>query len=211
MEGSGTGTFAQALAALKRRGCGLLVVGMAPDAHVDVCQRLLGDAVAEPRRRLIVLTGGTASAEERIHGGCGDGDGALRVIDRRGPTRSAAAATPTSPVLDLRTLSTDVDGALADLAPEEGRFEPAELRVCLDSVGCLLDANGTDAVRSFLGETCEEVRARDGMFHAHLPLAHGSDRVEALAEPFDAVVEVRPGDQRWHLPDEGITTDWLSL
>lgn len=209
MEQGGAGTFAQTLAALKRRGCGLLVVGMAPDAHVDVCRRLLGDAVAKPRRRLVVLAGGTAGIEERVPKA--GSEGVIRVIDRRGPTRSAATTVASPSALDLQTLAADVDEALVELAPDDRSFTPAELRVCLDSVGPLLDAHGTDAVQSFLGETCDRVRTRDGMFQAHLPLSCDSDCVTALADPFDAVVEVRPGEQRWHLSDEEITTDWLPL
>jgi len=208
---AGTGTFAQTLAALKRSGCGLLVVGAAPDTGVGVCRRLLGDAVADPRRRVVVLAGGTPGVAERLPESDPESDtGTLRVVDRREPTRSAAAASARPFGLDVGSLETDVERAIAELEPDGG-FGRAELRVCLDSAGAFLDANGTESTRRLLAGLCENVRDHDGMFHAHLPLPYGNETARTLAGPFDAVVELRPGEQRWHVPDEGISTDWLSV
>jgi len=217
MGSNGTETFAQSLAALKRRGCSLLVVGAAPDTAVDVCGRLLGNAVAGPRRRVVVLAGATPGAGERLSKPASDpvpDRELLRVVDRRGPTRSGSATgaeTGTAaPPVGLESLEADVERAIAELEPEQG-LDPAELRVCLDSVGPFLDANGADRTRALLATLGDRTRAHDGMFHAHLPLPHGTPRVETLSDPFDAVVELRPSEQRWHVTDEGLTTDWLSL
>lgn len=121
-----------------------------------------------------------------------------------------------------------VDGGLRDLGTaieetvesfeaeaETGELSPAELRLCFDSVTPLVtDHDYRDARRFLLGLT-ETVERVDGMAHYHLPADYDSETVETLAPLFDAVVEVRHGEgqpeQRWHLTDSGMTTDWLPL
>ncbi|WP_390204578.1 DUF7504 family protein [Halocatena marina] len=53
------------------------------------------------------------------------------------------------------------------------------------------------------------------MMHVHLPVARDSE-LASLFEPLvDAVVELRVADgtpqQRWHLTDAAIPSDWTSL
>jgi hypothetical protein len=206
----GPGTFAQALAAMKRRGSALLVVGVAPGTHVQTCSRLLGEAVAEPRRRLLVLAGSASDVDERLPD-CGDD---LRVLDRRARTRSAAATSSTAAsatAVDLDRLEREVRAELDAIEAEAGRMRPAELRVCLDSVAPFLDSHSTDEVRSFVASLADRVRDADGMLHVHLPVAYDDDAVEALSPAVDGVVEVAPGEQRWHLHEADITTKWLEL
>jgi hypothetical protein len=53
------------------------------------------------------------------------------------------------------------------------------------------------------------------MGHFHLRVDHDSDHVRLLEPLFDAVVEVRRTDtgrqQRWHLRDKGLESDWLDI
>lgn len=225
---SRAGVFAQALAGLKRRGSGLLVVGAAcSETHVSICRRLLGDAVSDPRRRLVVLTDGVPGASARTDDG---GESALQIIDRRPSTRGAAstATTEVSGADDLETLRREIVAAIESFEREADDLAPAELRVCVDSLRALVDAHDEEDVRTFLSCIIEETRSRGGMCHVHLPASADSEVTERFASLFDATVELRATDrapdkhsvdlhgpavieQRWHLREEEITTEWLPL
>ncbi len=225
---SRAGVFAQALAGLKRRGSGLLVVGAScSETHVSICRRLLGDASTDTRRRLVVLTDAVPGAGVRADG---SDESTLQVIDRRPATRGAAAATdgPSSDVDDLETLRREIVAAIESFEREADDLHPAELRVCIDSLRALVDGHDEADVRAFLSSVVEETRSRDGMCHVHLPASADSETVERFADLFDAVIDVRATDrptdehavdlagpaaieQRWHLREEDIETDWLPL
>ncbi|WP_135826196.1 DUF7504 family protein [Halorussus ruber] len=116
---------------------------------------------------------------------------------------------------DLRDLGTAVEETIEEFDDESGGLSPAELRLCFDSITPLVaDREGRDVRRFLLGLT-ETVEKFDGMAHYHLPSEYGSETVEELETLFDAVVEVRHADseveQRWHLQDPKITTDWVPL
>jgi hypothetical protein len=53
------------------------------------------------------------------------------------------------------------------------------------------------------------------MAHYHLAAGRRDDVVVELAPAFDAVIELRIDDdrpeQRWHVPDRDLHTDWLPL
>lgn len=225
---SRAGAFAQALAGLKRRGSGLLVVGAAcSETHVGVCRRLLGDDASGDRRRLVVLTDGVPGAGARTGGG---DESTLQVVDRRPTTRGAASAATegSSGPSDLETLRRETLAAIESFEREADGLAPAELRVCVDSLRALVDGHSEEEVRSFLAAVVEETRSRGGMCHVHLPASADSEAVERFADLFDATVEVRAVDrgvdehavdlsgpvaveQRWHLRDEDIETGWLPL
>lgn len=217
---TGDGAFAQALAGLKRRGSGLLVVGAARhEAHLGACRRLLGDA-GEDRRRLVVLTDSVPGGEART-----DADAGLRVIDRRPTARSAAASERsgigTAPN-DLHTLRRETLAAIEAFDAEAEGLAPAQLRVCLDSLRPLLDVYDERTVREFVRAVVEATREVGGMCHVHLPAEGDSAAVDSVADLFNATVEVRtvrrdgngaaPSiEQRWQLHDPEVATDWLPL
>jgi hypothetical protein len=225
---SRTSTFAQALAGLKRRGSGLLVVGAAcSETHVAACRRLLGDDASAERRRLVVLADGVPGAGVRT-GEAETSD--VHVIDRRPDTRGAttvesAGSGPT----DVESLRREMVAAVESFDREADGLAPAELRVCVDSLRALVETYEECEVRAFLQSVVEETRSRGGMIHVHLPATADSEVVERFEPLFDATVEVRVTDrgdlddhavehsgpvaveQRWHLHDEDIETDWLPL
>lgn len=228
-------SFADALDEFKRRGSNLLVVGPPSDrARSAICRRLLGDASAGTRRRLFVETDGTASCLD-------DCDGPItpettRLVTRTTPTRSAAAtvdatATPTpteSPNAagggvarrhvaerELATLACALNEEIGVFTDHTDELDPAELRLCFDSLTPLVAGNDTVAVRRFLHTITGRVRSCQGMAHYHLAAGRRDDVVVELAPAFDAVVELRIDDdrpeQRWHVPDRDLHTDWLPL
>jgi hypothetical protein len=224
MGASETALFAQALSALKRRGSNVLVVGEGRDcSQLDACRRLLGDATAGPRHRILVSTAEGIDIDRRLPAEEPQ-SGSITLVDRAIKTRSAAAAESMSSIGSVSTKLVEDEGlgSLGEATAEaitgveaEGPLAPAELRVCLDSLTPLLEEHDERDVFEFLGALGEEIRRVNAMGHVHLPVEYGSEPAETLAPAFDAVVELRvsgeESEQRWHLQDEEITTDWLAL
>lgn len=220
-------TLVQELDELKQHGSNLLVVGSRlPAAHSMACQQFLGEANAEPRRRLFALADPCTSLEERTQGVDGELDSdSLRVVRYATPNRSAAAtqsATESSP-LDEPTVEHDdlgefgrhVSRAIAEFEAESGGLCPAELRVCFDSLTPLLSEYESEPIFRFLHLLTRRVRSVDGMAHYHLNTDRHT-RTVALLEPlFDAIIELCLEDgalhQRWYLRDKGLTTGWLQF
>jgi len=203
--------LAQTLAGLKRQGCNLLVVGSDKRrAHARACERLRGDADAGPRRRVVVRTGAGPA-----HASRGDPDAE---VDAGGPTtRSAAAgdAVTAGPVDSPSALAGATVDAVDGLEPDDRAFEPAELRLCVESLLPLAATHGADRLRALLGPVAERVRTADGIGHYHLPLAADDPLVEELAPRFDAVIHLRTRDgrpeHRWDLVDRDVDSGWLPL
>lgn len=202
-------TFADALADLKRHGSMLLVVGSGDRASLAAaCRRLRGDA-ADDRRHLYVRPDESALGPD-----AGPGD---RVVAYSTAARSASATADPS---DGRTalvegglaaLETEIAAAIDTLRPEAG-FEPSELRVCIGAADALLSAHDQERVFQFFHALGGRMHESRGMCHVHLPVAYDDEHVGTLSPLFDAVIEVRRGEeQRWHLQDPRLTTDWLPL
>lgn len=221
---SETALFAQALAALKRRGSSVLVVGNGRNCtQLEACRRLLGDASAGPRHRVLVSTDGNVDVDRRLPAD-ETRSGSVTVVDHTVKTRSAAAAQPTSSIGNVSIEIVDGEGLepLAETIGEtiegiEARtsLAPAELRVCVDSLCPLLDEYDEQDVFRFVHTLGGEFRRVNAMGHFHLPIEYDTQPVETLAPAFDAVIELRlegsGSEQRWHLQEEDITTDWLAL
>ena len=214
MDGERTAAaFTQRLAALKRRGAGLLVVGAAGDgSHLALSRRLLGDVRAGPRRRALVLVDGRGGPGERVPEDERGGD-RLRVVDRRPLTRGAAEAASASaraPV-DVDGVERDALAAIDALEDAAGGFATSELRLCVDSLRPLVDRHGVEGTAPLVRSLVERTREERGIAHFHLPVPYGTGAVEELAGSFDAVIELRPGEQRWHVPDDDLETEWLPV
>ncbi|MFC5969726.1 hypothetical protein ACFPYI_00130 [Halomarina salina] len=214
MAGDSIGTFTQALASLKRHGSGLLVVGAAAqETHLAACRRLLGDGSDQLRHRLVVLTDGVPGAADRTD------DESVRVIDRRPVTRGAtASASPAGDgPSDLVTLEREIIAAVESIEREAGGLDPGELRVCLDSLRTLVDGHDPAEVERFLDNVLTAVRDVDGMCHVHFPVERGGEAAARFADLFDGTIEVqlpagaRHVEQRWHLHEADVSTDWVAL
>lgn len=205
--------FTRTLAALKREGSNVLVTGDdAGDAHRAACEELFGTPVIDRRRAVVSTTRGGSTG----HGHAPDD---AERIEYSAATRSAAAASSDSDLVagierDLTSLGEAVGDAIAEADRAVGGLAAAQFRLCVDSLGPLLEAHEERAVFRFLHAVTNDVRAVDGMGHYHLPLAPDAETVRTLAPLFDAVVELRVEDepqQRWRLVDEEVETEWLPL
>jgi len=185
---------AQALAALKREGGSVLVVGAAHAGHTDVCERFLGDDT----ERMLVRTDGSVHCDADV----------AAVVDRPVRTRSAARPQASSPG-GLDSLETEVRETMQRVADGE-----STLRVCFDSLRPFVDPRPVPDLVSFLESLRTGARETGAVLHVHLPAMPGAVP-DPLYGAVDAVVELnRRGEstyQQWHLPEEGATTDWISV
>ena len=144
-----------------------------------------------------VITTATARSTASVAGG----DRGVPVVDLAGPS--------------LAELGTAISEVFEGLERRHGSLEPAQLRFCLDSLSPLLDAHDEAAMFQFLVLLTGYVRAMDGMGHFHLPLPRQTYAARLVAPLFDAVVELRVGvgepEHRWHLQEDGVTSQWLPL
>ena len=211
------GTFAQALAALKRRGATVLVRGGA-SADDPVCTSLLGDDAAGRRRLLLEPAGGP----RRVAGPAGED--ALRVtlpaVGRRSAAAMAtssaaggAAARPSDPTPgELVRLASAVREAVETLGGDD--LAAGQLRVCGGDLDPLVEGFGTAAVRRYLHLVATRVVDVGGLAHFHLPV--GAAAEPSLGPLFDVHVDVRrrldgEREQRWRLRESGLETGWLPL
>ena len=187
---------AQGLAALKREGGSVLLVGMGSDAQGDVCGRFL----AGDDDRVFVDTDSTVRNDEET---------AETVIERPFSTRnSAAGSAQPGASTEVRPLVSDLETAMRETATGD------TLRVCFDSVRPFVDATDVPTLVSSLESVREAARDAGAVVHLHLPAM--PEAVPApLFDAVDAVVEVRRQSgtthQRWRFPGETETTEWVEV
>ena len=208
-------TFVAALDDLKSTGCLLLVLEAGgSEAGGAGCRRLLGDDSGEERKRLFVRS--EADTHTTSSSPTGDDPDERTVVYRSAAHDAAVAAPPSLPVTtvasDVDALGDAVEDEVASLAPLGG-YESGQLRVCVDAFGTLLEDDDLLSVLEFTKTLGAAVHERDGIGHFHVGQHVPGIVVEGLLGQFDAIVEVGGDDprQRWHLPDESLSTRWLEL
>lgn len=210
--------FGAALTRLRRSGSALLVAGAVPDRlHRRTCTELLGPGDGE---RLFVRTGAGA-------GSASDPTDADRVLELDAASRSGAAADASpggtgaiaGPLGDGTTaVVPTLSAAGAAFEDELAALETTADRgphVCVESVLPLVETSGEEQAFRFLHLVTSQVRRLGGTCHLHLPLAADSELAWTMAALVDATVELRLADdhpeQRWHVHEDGIRSDWLPL
>lgn len=216
--------FEDALAAMKLRGSVSLVVGnVPPEAYRRVSEQMLGDPSTgvERRRLLVVPDAERESALERLRATGRADPSYARVVTTDGTARSAVADDGgcSAPAVDrvdgsLGGVGGAVTDAIARFETVAGGLAPAELRVGVDAFAAL-NGGGTETAFGFLHVLGRQVRDADGMAHVRLARAYDSRVVRTLEPLCDAVVELRLDgyrlEQRWHLREEEIVSDWLPV
>lgn len=212
-------TFAQALDEFKREGSTLLVVGeTTTEAHAAASRRLMSEA-EDPRRRLFVFTTGSDILQDVPS--AADADRTKVVSQASGGVTATPDGWPDAideTAVDdqmLSPLAMATIDAIEEFEEDFGEFEPAELRVCFDSVTQLLRDHQSENVFRMLHLVTTRVRQVNGIGHFHLRMERDTDPVRLLEPMFDAVVEMHLDDgtaqQRWHLRDREVTSEWMSL
>lgn len=219
--------FATHLSELKERGSALLVVGELPrDCYSAHCHGMLGDPTAGTRCRLLIDTDANRGTSSRGEDGPSASSGrvATRRILSTFDSRSTAAASATARESELvrhveesnlSNLGIAISEEIDEFETRRGELEPAELRVCFDSLRPLVEEYGEGSVFRFLHVLAGRIRSASGMGHFHLPVPFDDELTKTFADIFDAVIELRRRDdelvQRWHLRNPDITSDWLSV
>ena len=187
---------AQGLAALKRKGGSVLVVGTGSGAQGDVCGRFL----AGDDDRVFVDTDSTVRDDEET---------AETAIERPFSARSSAAgsAQPGASAR-VRPLVSDLETAVRETATGEA------VQVCFDSLRPFVDTTDVPTLVSSLKSLRGTAGSVGAVVHLHLPAM--PEAVPApLFDAVDAVAEVRRRGgttyQRWRLPADAEPTDWIPV
>lgn len=219
----GREAFPSALQRLKQRGCSLLVVGKAPDSvYQAAAKQMLGDSTHSQRRRLFVATDRDVSTARSILNQQADPTtGKILAVNseaRHATAHSQSAETPV-PVehvagSDLTDLGIAISGAIGEFEDHVSELEPAELRVCLDSLVPLVD-HGRKPLFRFLDILNNRIKSISGMGHVHLPIERECELVRLFEPLFDVLIELRMQEtepqQRWYIKDRDVCSGWITL
>lgn len=229
--------FVNVLNELKATGCTLLVAGDATrDAFTRASGQLFGDDDVLRYRVLAVTDATPRSVADRLPESRATPrplPETTRLLSHAGAPRSITSDSDSAVPSDLarvretrisdpelRGMQSELVDAIAAVAAEADKLGPADLRVGVDSLTPLVDHHGADVVRRCLDAVGGHVRKHDGMAHYVVTDEYDSERVQRLLPSADAVVELRSVDpdeyghgaqQRWHVPERDITTDWTPL
>jgi hypothetical protein len=202
------------LTALREQGCAMLVVGEVPtEVSRRACATLGG---GRDRELVTVHTGGEHACDADDHD---DIAHEIRWADgARGATTATAGDLQFAPSEGGATVSTLGELGEATVRAIDAAAEdtgPGELRVCVDSLGPLVEDTDERSVFRFCHQLTGTVRGAGGLGHVHLPMARDSERVTMLGALFDVTVglELFGGEprQRWYLHEAGVVSDWLPI
>ncbi|MFA9503130.1 hypothetical protein ACERIM_10140 [Natrinema sp. H-ect1] len=221
--GATDGGFSDELSRLKRRGASVLVVGsVQPDQCRDACRRLLGCDADRVRRRVLVST--TAGPHHATHHIDEAGSAALSVIAYETQARNVTTAEPgetpsvgteTTEAESLADLGLAIEQGIENFETSTAALEPGEVRLGIDSLLPLLEADGRQRVFKFLHLINGRTRDVNGMAHYHLPVERDARIVQTLSPLFDIIVELRErnGDyqERWTIEDGDRRSGWVSV
>jgi len=217
-------SFRDGLDRLKQNGSALLVVGDVPDeCYAEASHRMLGDTDHAARRRVVVVDEDTPPGlANRLSAPTASANGSLHLISHDSTARNAVESAPTVtsdartthvPADDLESVGEAVLSAIDE--GETGTFDPAELRLGVDTVGTLLDAGDEFPVFRLVDFLARRVRTLGGMAHFRLARSRDAYHTRLLEPLFDAVVELRLNggmvEQRWELLADDIHSEWIPL
>ncbi|WP_339105058.1 hypothetical protein [Haloterrigena salinisoli] len=229
--GSDDEQFTTELSQLKRQGASVLVVGaVRTEQRRDVCQRLLGQATAQPRRRVLVSTTGEGHNMSHLVDTDDSEPATTTRVSYETHSRSAAASDNSAQSMESVSVSDDespittatladlgiaISDAIKEFEHDDTSLAPGELRVAVDSLVPLLEEYGAERVFKFAHLTNGRTRDADGMIHYHLPMDRDSDVVSVLTPVFDIVIELRERNgvfqERWTINDGDHSSGWLSI
>jgi len=215
--------FADALVELTGEPCNLLVVGAVPrHATVTACRRLFGDPSADRYRLLVYTHDGDVDVGDRLGAGpMGPSPGTASVVRHLIPSRSVEAVADPHPVETcvesgrLSELGRTVSDRILEFTRSTDDRSSREIRVCFDSLSAILAEYDTEPVFRFVNMMVGQIHDVGGVGLFHLPYPRDSEVVALLEPLFDGLVELRVVDgqiqQRWHLADRAVTSDWQPL
>lgn len=209
-----TNRLRKELTTLRERGCSMLVVGAVPTEVSHRACATLGDGI--DGELVTVHTGGDHACDTEV-----SNEAAYEIRwggQSRGATTAAVddpQAAPAEGGTMVNTLGELNEATVDGIEAASEDTDPGELRVCVDSLGPLIEDTSERSVFRFCHQLTRAVRDAKGLGHVHLPMARDSERVTVLGTLFDITVELRlfGGEprQRWYLHEAGIVSDWLPI
>lgn len=217
---TGSSEFATALSRLKQRGSALLVVGnVAPEVHQLACRHFMGDPSMCRQRLFITTDGSSTDVRSAIADRSQHEDHVIdyvtkcRSISEHSTSNSSTVSHTTA--TSSTTLVSEIISNIQSIEYDAEPLAPGELRVCIDSLSTFIEPNKRDVPLRIVRYTTIATRRRNGMVHVHLPVAWNTELVSLFEPLVDAVVELQVADgtpqQRWHLTDSEMTSDWTDL
>lgn len=197
-------SFARVLEGFKRDGCLLLVTGDVPEPVSARANRKLLGTPTEFRHRILAVTD-PAISEPQTHlpGSLGvESDGVL-VIDTRSSVRGGGVEA--------------VADAIRDALPADPPTDEGNVRFALATlVPFVADAESDDEAVSALETLRTAAHTANAIGAIHLPLPDDHPDVDALTPSVDARIELRDTntalpEQRWYLPEQDATTNWVTM
>lgn len=229
--------FVNELMRLKQRGCCVLVTGSVSERVRTMQSRALFGSIEEHRERVFALTDATpAKTADYLPGGRTPKHTDVTVLDYtdtvrdvtgvtdvsslqlRSSTASSRAKTPETPAVETTSITglgeTLYDSIAATIQADQ--LSPGELRVGVATLNALIAMDGLAPTCAFVDALRTDLLAANGMGHVHFPGVLDSNALTALRPVVDIHLELResrqpPPEQRWHLLDADLTTNWLRL
>lgn len=226
--------FANELMRLKRRGCCVLVTGSVSERVRTMQSRALFGSVEEHRQRVFALTDATPTeTAEYLPGELTPEHSDVTVLDYTDTVRDVTGVTdlsslqPYSSTTSSRAETPEVettsvtglgetlyDSIAATIQTDQ--LSPGELRVGVATLNALIAMDGLPATCAFVDAVRTDLLATNGLGHVHFPGSIDDDSLAALYPVVDIHLELRetkqcPPEQRWHLLDADLTTNWLRL
>lgn len=205
-----TRVFVQRLQELKTRGCNILVTG-----NVDsyVFSRQLSKALGSPDcKQVLVSPDALTNPNQLLPDGLRPETSTVEIVDRQHARHTDSSFASASGSL-LERLSNDVLDAVYRL-DNEYQLDNNDLRIGVQSLNQISDRVDQQAVTRFIRSLAQTVEFVNGT--VYYQFQDSSERAAYLMDTgiFDAEIELRNNnraEQRWHLPDDEITTDWVEL
>lgn len=203
--------FAQRLEELKQTGCSILVTGTVDsEGFAEQLSLSLGNQTC---KQVLVSPYQLSTPGQMLPADISPAMETVRVVTGE-QARSTASTGRAGGADDLTTLREAVLDAITELS-DEFKLEDNDLRVGVQSLDQFSDWADGRAVRRFVQAISKYVGLVNGTVYCQL--RGDSTRASEVLDVglFDARIELRSQqecvEQRWHLPDEDITTEWVSL
>lgn len=202
-----TRVFAQRLEEFKTQGCNILVTGSV-DSYTFSRQlsKALGSAEC---KQILVSPDALTNPEQLLPDAVSPDASTVEIIDSQQIRHTASSSTSG----ELGMLSNDVLDAVHRFN-DEYELGDNDLRIGVQSLNQINDRVDQPAVVRFVRSVAQTVGFVNGTVYYQFQDA--SEQAAHLLETgiFDAEIELRNNnraEQRWHLPDDEITTDWVEL
>lgn len=205
-----TRVFVQRLQEFKTQGCNILVTG-----NVDsyVFSRQLSKALGSSDcKQVLVSPDALTNPNQLLPDGVSPETSTVEIVDRQHARHTDSSFASASGSW-LERLSNDVLDAVHRL-DNEYRLDDNDLRIGVQSLNQINDRANQQAVTRFIRGVSQTAEFVNGT--AYYQFQDSSERAAYLMDTgiFDAEIELRndrQSEERWHLPEDDITTDWVEL